>query len=610
LSSRIYGLAALVGLGVLVLAGLLLTASERTRAGFLWVEHTEEVLRTAEGMQSSIREAESDQRSFLLTRSPVYLPDFDAKLAGARDLAAALTRLTPDNPAQQARAKRIETLAAARSEALKTTLVLAQSGRFDSAIAIVSTGKGRALMEALSRVTDDLMAAERGLLKIRVEAAERHSASNRLLLLAGVPVLALLFASLAFLLVRSVRRPLADMLEAMSSFGGGDLTSRASIDTGTTEFDGLAGSYNAMADRLSEANDRQRASDEELVKVNAALLDRGEALAARSRSTELLASMAHRMQACRTDAELTAVLRSFLPRVLPDTAGALYAHNNSRNMLVKQVDWGDPAAAVENFSPGECWGLRRGQAHVVAAPGSDITCAHLGNDQQVYRCEPILAGGEVVGLLYLEGIVGTEEHFRLTILVENIALSLVNHRLQRTLREQSIRDPLTNLFNRRYMEEALATEVARSARSGLNLGIVMCDVDHFKSFNDRFGHEAGDVLLQAVGGLIRSHFRDGDVACRYGGEEFAIIAPGADVSHLRARAERLRRAVAALSMQHQGRALGDITMSFGIASWPVGADGDAGEIVRAADAALYEAKGAGRNRVVAATPPLKLEAAE
>jgi diguanylate cyclase (GGDEF)-like protein len=315
---------------------------------------------------------------------------------------------------------------------------------------------------------------------------------------------------------------------------------------------------------------------------------------------ELLGGMAHRMQAARTDDELAQIIQVFVPRVLPDVPGALYAHNNSRNCLVPVASWGGVDVSPDGFSPERCWALRRGQSHCVTEAGRDIVCGHVASDD-IYHCEPLLAGGEVIGVLYLRGRIGDENHFRMNVLTENIASALVNHRLQRSLREQTIRDPLTGLFNRRYMEEALKLEIARASRAGTPLSVVMCDVDHFKRFNDEFGHDAGDVVLQAVAAEMRSRFRDGDVVCRFGGEEFTVIAPGTAAEALAARVETVRHAIAELSIRHGSRILGSTSMSFGIASWSETMARDGSTIVQAADAALYQSKREGRNRATIST---------
>jgi diguanylate cyclase (GGDEF)-like protein len=552
LSARLYALGLIAAGAVLILGALLLSATANTHSGFLWVQHSQEVMRTAGEMKADLLEAESEQRGYLLTRSPIYLSRIEDRMEAARRSAAALEALTFDNPVQNPRAARLRALVSRRIATMKVPLALAEAGRFKDAVAMVARGHGKSLMDELAGHDDEFMTAERRLLQLRLDEAEQRSAQGRDLLLLGVPTLAFLFIVLVLLLVASIRRPLRAMLDAMAAFGAGDLGARAPLAAGSSEFAGLAASYNAMAERLSAAIERQRASDEQLQAANAELLQRGEALAVRSHSTELLAAMAHRMQAARTDPDLTAVLAAFLPRVLPGTSGILYVRADSGDRMVKLVEWGNGASATDaaqsgsadQFAPDDCWALRRGQVHEVSVDSGDIACAHVAPGRGSHRCQPVLAGGDLVGLLYLEGEIGEDDRFRIAILVENVALALVNHRLQRALREQTIRDPLTNLFNRRYMEESLAVEAARSARAGTSLGILMCDIDHFKTFNDRFGHEAGDLLLQAVGTRLRAHFRDGDIACRYGGEEFVIIAPGADPLFLARRAEELRRAYA------------------------------------------------------------------
>lgn len=208
-----------------------------------------------------------------------------------------------------------------------------------------------------------------------------------------------------------------------------------------------------------------------------------------------------------------------------------------------------------------------------------------------------MAGGQILGLLYVQGAIDSEDRFRLVLVAENVALAVVNENLRKRLREQSIRDPLTGLFNRRYLEEALMLESARSSRSDTPLSVIMADVDHFKSFNDTRGHPAGDALLKALGGLMQDHFREGDIICRYGGEEFAIIAPGADLDLITRRAESLRAAVRQMKITHDGQDLGSVSMSFGIASSP-GRGGVPGqELISQADQALYRAKRNGRDRV-------------
>ena len=182
-------------------------------------------------------------------------------------------------------------------------------------------------------------------------------------------------------------------------------------------------------------------------------------------------------------------------------------------------------------------------------------------------------------------------------MAEDLALALANLRLRETLRSQAIRDSLTGLFNRRYLEVTMERELNRVKRQGTPLGVIMMDLDHFKDYNDTFGHSAGDKLLSALGALLKSHIRGEDIACRYGGEEFLLILPGASMEIALERAEGLRQAVKEMHQHYQG--LKPASLSLGVAVYPDHGD-TGGQLIQSADAALYRAKRAGRDRVVAA----------
>src|SRR3989449_2060449 len=258
------------------------------------------------------------------------------------------------------------------------------------------------------------------------------------------------------------------------------------------------------------------------------------------------------------------------------------------------------------FAPEECWALRRGQVHAVEARAPGLVCRHLGAWRDVsYLCVPMMGQGEALGVLHVQsgGSLGegqnrlTDAQQRLAVTAaRHIALALANLRLRETLRMQSIRDPLTGLFNRRYMEESLVRELRRAARNQRRLGAIMLDLDKFKVFNDTYGHEAGDTLLRELGGFLRSRTRGEDIACRYGGEEFVVILPDASMEVTQQRAERLREEFKRLNVQQRGRSLGPVTLSVGVAVFPEHGS-TAEEILRAADHALYQAKAEGRDRV-------------
>jgi diguanylate cyclase (GGDEF)-like protein len=594
LSARVASIGLIVVIALGSLAGLLADASYQTSDSLRWVIHSADLIETTEEALSELREAESGQRGFVLTRNPAYARSFGQRIASASRNMDRVVSLTADNHLQHNRARAIAGLMAQRYVSLRQPLDLGRGGDFDRATKVIASGQGRELMEAIAVRAQSFLEDERALQITRGEAAERRLTWSKRLALAGASAVALIVTVGFFLLVRSIRRPLDTMMQAMTELGSGE---KARIDTAmdSREFTRLATGYNAMADRLELAVANQVAGEQMLQIANAELHQNSEVLRQRGDMIELLGGMAHRMQAARTDDELAQIIRVFVPRVLPSIPGALYAHNNSRNLLIPIASWGGLQVLPDGFGPDQCWALRRGQSHCVTEPGREIVCGHVGSDE-IYLCEPLLAGGEVIGVLYLQGRVEDESRFRLTVLSENIASALVNHRLQRSLREQTIRDPLTGLFNRRYMEEALTTEIARASRSDVPLSLVMCDVDHFKRFNDEFGHDAGDSVLQAVAAEMKSRFRDGDVVCRFGGEEFTIIAPGTTAEALLSRVELVRNAICELNVRQNGKTLGSTSMSFGIATWTKAMARDGSTLIQAADAALYQAKREGRNR--------------
>ncbi|MFZ5656081.1 MAG: GGDEF domain-containing protein [Pseudomonadota bacterium] len=175
-------------------------------------------------------------------------------------------------------------------------------------------------------------------------------------------------------------------------------------------------------------------------------------------------------------------------------------------------------------------------------------------------------------------------------------MALANLRLRESLRVQSVRDPLTGLFNRRHLTDALEREVKRCDRRERPLSVVMIDVDHFKRFNDLHGHAAGDAVLKAVAQALQATTRSEDILCRYGGEEFTLVMPEAGHADALRRAEQIRQAVSQVEVVHDGARLPPLTASLGVASYPE-AGRDPCVLLSQADAALYRAKAAGRNQV-------------
>jgi diguanylate cyclase (GGDEF)-like protein len=333
----------------------------------------------------------------------------------------------------------------------------------------------------------------------------------------------------------------------------------------------------------------------------------------RAREAVRLTELMDVLQSCQTVNEGYEVTGTTMPNILPSRAGALCITSPSRDLVEAVANWGQNCGTEKTFVPNSCWALRRGRIHVVNDPNSPLRCSHVKNSPvDGYICIPLAAQGETLGVLYVESLPqdtnasAKQVDTALDVLSreavsagERISLALANLRLREVLRSQSIRDPLTGLFNRRYMEETLEREIQRALRNKEQVALLMIDIDHFKPFNDTFGHPAGDTVLRELGTLLNQRTRGQDVACRFGGEEFAVILAGASSEAAVVRAEHLCQEVRKLAVAYKGQTLGKISLSIGISSYP-GKGSNAEELVHTADEALYRAKTEGRDRVAIA----------
>jgi diguanylate cyclase (GGDEF)-like protein/PAS domain S-box-containing protein len=339
-----------------------------------------------------------------------------------------------------------------------------------------------------------------------------------------------------------------------------------------------------------------------------ALRESHDKLERRTHQLRLLTEMGHLLQASSTPADAYAVTARFTQTLIPATAGALYVYSPQTKDLEIVSRWGESQPDDPEFlTPDQCWGLRTGRVHLVEDSQTNLLCRHLPNPPPVcYLCVPMIAHGETYGLLHLrlaqapQGSAGepsaesVELPWPATSIAEQLALAVANMNLREALRAQSIRDPLTGWFNRRYMEETLEREISRAARNRRPLAVIMLDVDNFKQFNDAYGHEAGDLALQNLCETLRSHIRSEDVACRLGGDEFVLVLPDTTAELATQRAEELSKAVAQTDVQYQGRLLEPMVLSYGVATFPENGR-TLKDLLRASDNALFRAKDEGRD---------------
>ncbi|MBL8377413.1 MAG: diguanylate cyclase [Burkholderiales bacterium] len=368
-----------------------------------------------------------------------------------------------------------------------------------------------------------------------------------------------------------------------------------------------SGYVGGVAERVEAADQISRLNQdlERRVAERTAASERASALlAARGREAAAIGEMTGVLQVAENLEEAGRLVARYLPVILHGTAaGALYLLRASRDSLERLSTWGDTVFTA-SFPPAQCWGMRRGQPHGSLDGAVPLRCAHVADGEAPggTLCLPLVAQGESLGLLevvYAEAGDADSRSDRLAAakrITEQLSLALANVRLRESLREQSIRDALTGLHNRRYLEESLDRELARSARDGQPLAVFMLDVDHFKRYNDTHGHDAGDAVLRELGRELRKCARASDIVCRFGGEEFVVVLADASGDAASAWSERFMQNVRAMEVRLGNRALPSITVSMGLAVFPQHADG-ADALLRAADEALYEAKRDGRDRL-------------
>lgn len=300
------------------------------------------------------------------------------------------------------------------------------------------------------------------------------------------------------------------------------------------------------------------------------------------------------------------VVRQAASRLFPQWHGSLSATREDGS-LWQVGQWGEPPPLAETFRLDQCWGLRRGRAHSYMGNGMHLCCEHLHAPLSLkrlpYLCLPMAANGETVGALHLfaaEELSAQEladVESRAERFAETLKMALSNLRLRNSLSDRATRDGLTGLYNRRLLDQRLPIEITRCAQQQMPVSLAMIDIDHFKRFNDTWGHEAGDLVLQTVGHLLMDKTRVYDLAFRYGGEELVLVMPGCRLDDALIKLDQIRHDIEALSLSFRAEVIPKVTVSIGVAETT---GGSPETLLRRADEALYQAKRLGRNRVHAA----------
>jgi diguanylate cyclase (GGDEF)-like protein len=319
----------------------------------------------------------------------------------------------------------------------------------------------------------------------------------------------------------------------------------------------------------------------------------------RTRDIAMLQRLGSSLGACGSMQEAGEVIRLIMDRILPQTRGGIYITKASRNLEELLVDWGENWDGQGQFNPSQCWAMRKGRIHRSNEDNLGMLCQHLESQHfSQSLCIPLVAQGESLGTFTIltDAADWREEDIKMArTLAEQMSITLASLQFRDNLRQQAIRDPLTGLFNRRYLMESLFQSIGRAERQQTPLSAIMTDIDNFKHFNDTYGHDMGDFVLQRVADEMQDCTRKEDTLSRYGGEEFCLVCPDLNRKDVELLAERLCERVRRLTLELDGASVSTITISVGMALYPEhGRNGE--DLLRQADEALYQAKALGKDQ--------------
>ncbi len=354
-----------------------------------------------------------------------------------------------------------------------------------------------------------------------------------------------------------------------------------------------------LVQQASSYVDNQERVTEELTDTNFQLRESLTSLKQQGYDLQRLNKMGGYLDVCNSDEEIGSTISETLKHLWPESSGTIYFFIEHERKFEQVVAWGQKDT-IESIEPEDCWSYRLDHSYPEPESASNLVChAHQCSFKTGRICIPITSAGNILGLLQIVGVdTYKDERAKsiMPILIERTGLAIHNVHLKNNLEFNSTRDSLTGLFNRRYMEEALQLEEKRARRVKGIFSLVIFDLDHFKVLNDTYGHEMGDKALQYFSKLIQSNLREGDIACRMGGEEFLLILPATDTNNARDIARRISATLDENLNKNNVESLPHFTVSAGIAVYPEHGNSSK-DVLRNADRALYDAKEAGRNCV-------------
>ncbi|MCW8471501.1 diguanylate cyclase [Fluoribacter gormanii] len=354
--------------------------------------------------------------------------------------------------------------------------------------------------------------------------------------------------------------------------------------------------------QMKDVSDRIQ-NEEKMRELNEKTMETLNELKLLEHDESLLNRLNRSLQICITAEEAYPRISLIAQDLFPDLSGGLSVYNKGVNQMETVVQWGKEQLLPKTFLPMDCFSIREATTNVVDDPNKSVPCSHYKTAPQGgYMALPLMVQNELIGVIHLLAPKSkklTQHQQDMANSFGNIVkLAIANINLRVSLSELSLHDPLTNSYNRRYLNDILSRELIRIARDKNTLCVAMLDIDNFKKFNDTYSHLAGDEVLKSIGKLLKDNFRESDISFRFGGEEFVVVLLNATLNNAVSKMDALREKIKTISIYFKGNPLDNITISIGVAEAPKhGATID--EIIKAADHALYAAKQAGKDKVKA-----------